>query len=62
MTEQPKTVEFTGYVEKQDTGDYVLVIPNPDQEEFVRKKMIDVPVYVKVIELDENTTLFKKAK
>lgn len=56
----PKTVWFTGFVVKQDNGKYVVEIPTPDQIELVRKKMIDVPLDVRVTELDENALFHYK--
>ena len=50
----PKTVWFTGFVVKQENSKYVIEIPTPDQIEFIRKKMINVPLSVTATELDEN--------
>jgi hypothetical protein len=58
---QPNTVQFTGYVIKQDNdgdGKYIIEIPNPDQIELVRKKMIDIPVFVTVTGLGD-TAVYK---
>ena len=59
MTDQPKTVQFTGYVVKQDNGNCVIEIPKPDQIELVSKKLIGVEVFVTVKELDPDTTLYR---
>jgi len=58
--EQPKTVQFTGYVSKQDNDKYVIEIPNFDQIELVKKEMIDIPVFVTVIDLGEEARFIRK--